>query len=614
MHDSHSLKFKEKLPEETIKQIKEFFTLIDIKTEEEWLKENEIGTYSLRLSLKEAPGIGANGKGTTRAYARASAYAEFMERLQNMRMSPVSMIVRIQERHKAKFVFHPSEKYLTAEELVEDNNAFIQNFFKRRNLQNASAQDKISAMIKVQRYDFRVLKEYNQFLCVPFFSVREDRICYVPYFISSCFYASNGMCAGNTTSEALVQGISEVLERNSNNRVLTELTSLPDIPEYKLAHYPEVHRMYQIIKGNEKYNMQIKDASYGGIFPVVGLVLIEKNTGKFGVKFGAHPDIGLALERIFTEATQGVTLEVFSHKSELSFLNELVGKENNLINSFRTSNAQYPYQMLMKPAEYQYYDFPMVNHYTNDEILRAEINKLLTHGYDVMINDCSYTGFGSYQVIIPGLSEVGTNDDDSLNRTLERFNMQYALGHPSCINENVCRLLINHLIEAAGNVLENTLYYFTGVYSNYSYPGKEEITDVFYLIVVCALRIKEYSLASEVSHFMTKRVKEMGKEVNTDYIMLEKYADGMLTLKNHDKVIEYMRYIFDDKLCDEYDDKFAEPESIIQNIYSEVWIDSEYCSEFRKYEEIIMKFKDYQERHPVDLSNIQRTIKSLLIR
>ena len=42
----------------------------------------------------------------------------------------------------------------------------------------------------------------------------------------------------------------------------------------------------------------------GGKYPVAALIILEKNTGKYGIKLGCHPDFGVAMERTFTEAAQ----------------------------------------------------------------------------------------------------------------------------------------------------------------------------------------------------------------------------------------------------------------------------------------------------------------------
>ena len=609
--DNYIHRFKQKPPQETVKYIQNVLKEMNIEVEEKWMDENEIGTHSLRLTLKGVMSIGSNGKGMAAEYARASAYAEFLERLQNMRMTPPDKLIRIRERNGG-FFFHPSEKMMSAEELVDEDNAFLQEFLQVRGLGNAMREDKIQALLNVQKMDYLLTKEYGKFICTPFYSMKRQCIVYVPYLMAGTSYASNGMCAGNTMEEAVVQGLSEIYERNANNRVMKEYISLPDIPEESIARFEDVYRMYKEVHANPKYTVFIKDASLGGQFPVVALVLIEKNTGKYGVKFGAHPNIGIALERIFTEATQGVTLTDFCRKSNLSFLNEEVSRKYNYINSFRTSDAQYPYQMLMSPPQYEYYEFEDNRELSNSQILKIELTKLLKQGYDVLIGDYSYTGFGSYHVLVPGLSELIVPDDQQINKALVRYQLQYVLGHPKTIRQSTCRTLMEQLVDASGNVLENTLYFFSGLFSRYPYPGASDYMDSIYLLAVCALSVGEYKLATEAIDLIIKHVSQTTGKVETDYMMLKKYIDGMNVVGNHDKVIQYLRYMFNDDLCNRYDAIFKDPSKAVMSIYPEIWTDDPYTAEFREYEEMIKKFKAYMEKHDVDLQQSAAALQAVM--
>lgn len=609
--DNYSLRFKQRLPQDTVTFIQSILKQLGIEVVEEWIADNEIGTHSLRVSLKGAYGIGANGKGMTKEYALASAYAEFLERLQNMRMSSDEKLIRIQERNGG-FFFHPSEKILSVEELVDDNNSFMQFYFETRGLRNSPREKRIQALLNVQKQDYYVLKQYGKFLCLPFYSLQRCEITYLPMFIFTPFYASNGMSAGNTMEEALVQGLSEIYERNANARVLQEFLSLPDIPEASIARFEDVYRMYTKVQQNPNYTLIIKDASFGGQFPVVGLVLIEKNTGKFGVKFGAHPNIGIALERIFTEATQGITLWDFSQKSDLSFLNERVKLRANHINSFRTSDAQYPYQLLLSPPHYEYHEFADNRTLSNKQILENEIEKLLSLGRDILIADYSYTGFYSYHIIVPGLSEVTIYDDDSLNKILERYQMQFALGHPAVINQSVCKKLISHLIEASGKALESTLYYFSGLFSRYPYPGVTENVDSIYLLAVCALSTRNYVLATEAAELIIKHAQTFSSKINPDYLMLKKYSEGMQIIGNHDDVIKYLRFMFDKDICDKYDEIYCIPEKAIVKLYPPIWTDDSCTIGFRLYEEMILKLKEYMKNHEVNMTDSLSPLKCVV--
>ena len=75
-------RYKEVPPEETVKKIKSILKEMKIDVEEVWDKKSSVGTYSLRVRIKGTD-MGQNGKGMTKEFAMASAYAEFLERFQN---------------------------------------------------------------------------------------------------------------------------------------------------------------------------------------------------------------------------------------------------------------------------------------------------------------------------------------------------------------------------------------------------------------------------------------------------------------------------------------------------------------------------------------------------
>lgn len=74
--------YKDCLPNITINKIKNILYNADLSTYESRWFLNKSKFYSLRVELVDFP-IGANGKGITRMYAMASAYAELIEGIQN---------------------------------------------------------------------------------------------------------------------------------------------------------------------------------------------------------------------------------------------------------------------------------------------------------------------------------------------------------------------------------------------------------------------------------------------------------------------------------------------------------------------------------------------------
>lgn len=616
--DNYEVKYKAQSPISTVDRIILILNSLNIELEEEWCPISEIGTYSLRVTIKGCKSVGSNGKGMTVEYARASAYAEFMERLQNMRLSPLGQYYQIYKRNSNDFFVFQNEKIMSAEELVKENNSFIQMFMKKRGLADASFEDKVKSLINVQNMDYLLLKQYKKFITIPYYSVKEKKVQNIPYFILSAYYASNGMCAGNTMAEALVQGLSEIMERESNNRILLEKTTLPDIPESFISYFPEIYKMYNQIKSDDKYSLILKDCSFGKPFPVVALIIIEKDTGKYGIKLGAHPNIGIAIERTFTEATQGLKINQFCQKSNLNFENLNVDFQSNVINSFRTSDAQYPFEILLDNPNFSYREYEDVNELSNEELLKKSFKDILDNGYDILINDCTYTDFPSYHIIIPGLSEVGIVDDDYINLAQKRYNMQQAINNPSLINEQNCRYLEDYLANCSNTVLENYLQCLSGLYSTYDYPGKEFNIDVFYMLVMCKIIHKHYDEAANLMHEINTFVKDIYGKTLSKYKIIEEYLHGMVVLNNHDKVIKYLRYFFNNTLCNEINELFNDTEKVLIKQYPQIFADDNndnfnmYCSQFKEYEKVILSFKKLQNEREIDFSKIKKSLDSVL--
>ncbi|MDJ0306423.1 YcaO-like family protein [Dehalobacter sp.] len=56
--------------------------------------------------------------------------------------------------------------------------------------------------------DISYEKPPSDFITVPFCNLNSGKLSYIPMKMLSKMYMSNGMCAGNTPEEALVQGLS----------------------------------------------------------------------------------------------------------------------------------------------------------------------------------------------------------------------------------------------------------------------------------------------------------------------------------------------------------------------------------------------------------------------
>ena len=120
MNSLKQMRYKDEEPKNTVRKLKEILKDNGIKVEENWVKKSSVGTYSLRLCIK-GTNLGQNGKGMTKEFAEASAYAEFFERYQNG-----ILVFRPEKPTKElPFTYSADEKETSIKELATEENTFI---------------------------------------------------------------------------------------------------------------------------------------------------------------------------------------------------------------------------------------------------------------------------------------------------------------------------------------------------------------------------------------------------------------------------------------------------------------------------------------------------------
>ncbi len=608
--DIQKQKYKEVSPKETVKKLANILKEMQVEVVEDWAKRSSIGTYSLRLNIKGSS-IGSNGKGMNEDYARASAYAEFLERYQNLKFTGNALMNTVIMNNNFGFQFFSDEKILSSEQLIQEDNAFIHMYLKSRNLAVSDLKNTAAAFANVQKMDFNVFQRKDSYLCIPFYSLNQDKVTYLPYFCLNSHYGSNGMCAGNTPYEALVQGLSEIIERVVLKKIVLERVKLPDIPESFLEKYPEIYRMYQETKRLKDYTVLIKDCSLNGKYQAVALVVVEKNTGRFGIKAGSHPDYSIAMERLFTEATQGTDIENFAKKTVLDFNNENVSNMINLVNGFKTSDANYPYELLAPDSEYKFVEPKDVSMLSNKDILKSLINIFKDDGYDILIHDVSYLGFPSYHILVPGLSEMNNADDRTFEAENTRFHVQKLLNRPEYIDKNNCKYVISVINYYKTSLLENSMRDMTCRLSTFNYPAKEVALDHIYFLSMCYFLMENYVEASKAIRLIINITEKRQIKINPKYTAIYYYLSAMAVLKDHTVVLEYIRKMFDEEIFKEIDDLFADPNKILVKQYPSVNLSSiktyeeegdmkEDTREYLIFVDFIKKYKAKQAENNID--------------
>lgn len=402
---------KETDPLKTVETIRSILAKLGIMTTENWkipydATQPDANAYSVRVDAP-AYGMGTNGKGSTREYTLASAYGEFMERLQNLILLPVERLTT-ESLASEGFVYYPDEKMLTPEEAARSKDALsdaaCRDFYRGEMLLECGVEERKRVIAAYQQTE--VSKAGEKLLAFPFYSVKQNDTVYIWNRYINFLQGSNGMCAGNTPAEALVQGFSEIFERYASMQILSKHMTPPDMPREVYAQYDVITGIIQEIENMGPYRILVKDCSLGMGLPVCAIVLVDYEKQRYCVNFGAHPHVPIAVERCLTELLQGYDPANARHNEQklISIDRSFHNAYLNVHNAHCNGKGIFDLSFFAEEASYPYTPFADLSGADNEQMLTYCIELAMKHSEDVLIRDVSYLGFPAYYIAVPGIS------------------------------------------------------------------------------------------------------------------------------------------------------------------------------------------------------------------
>ncbi|VBB06293.1 Hypothetical protein LUCI_1522 [Lucifera butyrica] len=392
--DSH---YKDRPPLTTIHTIRTILKDLDLLTIETVWKNSVEGFFSVTVQIVDTC-LSTNGKGATADLALASAYGELMERLQNQATFRLNLDLRQEALEYLGFFYAPDEKKMSFEEVLSSKEDWFREQWNRLD----PAIDKAELLQRWMDVSYETIPA--DFIALPYLNRTNNQISYIPVKMASKMYMSNGMCAGNTLEEAVVQGISEIMERFANQKIINERLCPPDIPGWFINKYSNIASMIAKLKASSNCEIILKDCSLGLNFPVVGVIYINKDTQNYFVKFGAHPIFEIAAERTLTELLQGQDIHRMMGVREFCYHSDLDAE--NLMGILVNGSGFYPANFFSHNYSYDFKELEDVHGFSNKELLTHLIQLLARQGYSTFIRDVSFLGFPAFHVIVPGLSEI----------------------------------------------------------------------------------------------------------------------------------------------------------------------------------------------------------------
>ena len=399
--------------EQTIANMSAILAGLGIKIEIASWRNIIPNVWSLHIRDAHSPMCFTNGKGSTKESALASALGEYIERLNCNHFYAGAFWG--EEIANAAFVHYPNERWFKP----GPKDALPAEILDEYCLQIYNPDGELCGSHLIDTNSGNVRRG----ICsLPFVRQSDGEMVYFPSNLIENLYVSNGMSAGNTLAEAQVQCLSEIFERAVKREILEGEFALPDVPHDVLAKYPGIVAGIQGLE-DQGFPVLVKDASLGGVYPVMCVTLMNPRTGGVFASFGAHPSLEVALERSLTELLQGRSFEGLNELPQPTFVSNAVTEPNNFVEHFIDSSGIVSWRFFSAKADYDFveWDFSGQGENSNTEEAATLFGILEAMGKEVYMAVYEDLGATACRILVPGYSEVYPVEDliwDNTNKAL----------------------------------------------------------------------------------------------------------------------------------------------------------------------------------------------------
>lgn len=399
--------------EETIANMSALLANLGIKIEIASWRNLIPNVWSLHIRDAHSPMCFTNGKGSTKESALASALGEYIERLSNNHFYVGAYWG--EDIANAEFVHYPNEQWFKPGKKDTLPTEILDEYCLK--IYDPDGELRASHLVDTNSGNV------ERGICsLPYVRQSDGKTVYFPSNLIENLFVSNGMSAGNTLAEAQVQCLSEIFERAIKREILESEIALPDVPQEVLARYPGILAGIQSLE-EQGFPILVKDASLGGIYPVMCVTLMNPRTGGVFASFGAHPSLEVALERSLTELLQGRSLEGLNDLPPPTFASEAVTEPNNFVEHFIDSSGIVSWRFFSAKSDYEFVDWDFSSKSEDSNAKEAEtlFGILKELGKEVYVAVYSELGAAACRILVPGYSEVYPIEDlvwDNTNKAL----------------------------------------------------------------------------------------------------------------------------------------------------------------------------------------------------
>lgn len=520
---------KDRQPSETVKIIKDILKTNNYQVSEKGLKRSLRGSYSIRLELNN--GKGANGKGTTLELAKASAYAELIERLQSNMLNKKRITTNIVDKK------HDIYEIL----LNMASNEYKKKFFD------------------LNKIYFNVSEATN---------IKTNKKELIPINAVCSFCHTNGLASGNTFEEAVNQAIFEIFERYCYQKCLEEniLIRNIDISSYPLT---EKNKKMLVLLKKKGFEYYIKDCSLGK-YPVIGFLLFDKKHNKYTFTMGSDTSFNIALSRCITEMMQGVNFKELKQKMVPNLkAEELIQKYGASFKSYNwlrcfNNNNGYLTKNFFNNSYINISELHFKDYLTSNKEVLNYLKFLIKE--NIYVIDYNNLGFDTYRVYIPYMTTVDCYDIEDLNVNKNYDKLKYTYTHILEVSKKEMLYFINIFLN------NNKLLKYDEMIKPSDLFHTNEISDYYkldftsLLIVLCILCSK----TKELQQLLQYKIENF--KLNPQKILTYKITVNCITNKEYynvkdENITKYIQYIINNprEYLSSLNPKFVNNDSLIYN-------------------------------------------------
>ncbi|QWE20283.1 OsmC domain/YcaO domain-containing protein [Polynucleobacter sp. AP-Kolm-20A-A1] len=399
--------------EQTIANMSALLANLGIKIEIASWRNIIPNVWSLHIRDAHSPMCFTNGKGSTKESALASALGEYIERLSNNHFYAGTYWG--EDLANADFVHYPNEKWFKPGPKDALPVEILDEYCRK--IYNPDGELRASHLV-----DTNSGNAQRGICSLPYVRQSDGKTVYFPSNLIENLFVSNGMSAGNTLAEAQVQCLSEIFERAVKREIIEGEIALPDVPREVLEKYPSILAGIQGLE-EQGFPVLVKDASLGGVYPVMCVTLMNPRTGGVFASFGAHPSLEVALERSLTELLQGRSLEGLNDLPAPTFASEAVTEPNNFVEHFIDSSGIVSWRFFSAQSDYDFVEWDFSGNGENSNAQEAEtlFGILKDLGKEAYVAVYDQLGATACRILVPGYSEVYPVEDliwDNTNKAL----------------------------------------------------------------------------------------------------------------------------------------------------------------------------------------------------